>query len=151
MSDQQPSSHNKGNITLTGNIKGDVVIGHGSNISIIKSVYENGKPSIDINALKESLLELHKSLESAPVSEDVIFDAQLAAKQARKEAGQDDVKTETLVGHIKEIGDTLQSAGDVVKQGTETAASVLKIAGIVAPLVTGGAKVIASWFGLPLR
>src|SRR5690348_1267527 len=115
MSDQQPpSSHNKGDITISGGtFSGDILsFGHGNqNINIVKSAYEDSKPTIDMDALKQMLLELHKSLESAPLPDDTRVDAQVAASQARKAAGQQDVKTEALVGHIKEVGDTLQQAG----------------------------------------
>lgn len=152
MSDQQPpSSRNKGDIHIGGSVTGgDFALGHGNVVHVVKSAYENGKPTIDVDDLKKTLLELHKSLESAPLPDDAKVDAQVAASQARKAADQQDMKTETLVGHIKEVGDTLQTAGVTIKQGSQVATSVLRIAGIVGPLVAGGAKVVASWFGLPL-
>jgi hypothetical protein len=70
MSDQHPpSSRNRGDIRISGGtFSGDVVsFGHGSHISIVKSVYEDGKPTIDMDGLKQMLLELHKSLEGAPL------------------------------------------------------------------------------------
>ncbi len=157
MSDQQqPASRNKGDFTISGgtfNSGGGILsFGHGNqNINIVKSASEDGKPTIDVETLKQTLLDLHKSLESAPLSEDAKTDAQVAAKQARKAVeGQQDINTEALVGHIKEIGDTLQSAGTTIKSGSQVALSVMKIASIVGPLVAGGAKVVASWFGVPL-
>ncbi|HLW00032.1 MAG TPA: hypothetical protein VKT82_15290 [Ktedonobacterales bacterium] len=153
MSTQQPpSGGNQNTINVSGgSFNADNVVQGSGNITYNnKSVYENGKPTIDVDELKKTLLELHKSLEAAALPEDAKIDAQVAASQARKAVDQQDVKTEALVGHIKEAGDALQSAGATIERGSQVAASVLRIASIVGPLVAGGAKVVASWFGLPL-
>jgi hypothetical protein len=149
---QPPSGGNQNTINVSGgSFSADNVVQGSGNVTYNnKSVYEDGKPTIDVNALKQTLLELHKSLESAPISDDAKVDAQVAASQARKAVDQQDVKTETLVGHIKDVGDTLQSAGVTIKQGSQVAANVMRIATIVGPLVAGGAKIVAGWFGLPL-
>ena len=152
MSNQQPpSSRNKGDIHIGGSVTGgDFTIGHGNVVHIVKSAYEDGKPTINVDDLKKTLLELHKSLEAAALPDDAKVDAQVAASQARKAVDQQDGKTEELVNHIKEAGDALQSAGATIERGSQVAGSVLRIATIVGPLVAGGAKVVAGWFGLPL-
>jgi hypothetical protein len=153
MGDQQPpSGGNQNTFNFSGgSFKADIMnFGSGNIAYNYKTVYADGKPTIDVDALKKTLLELHKSLESAPLPEEARIDAQLAAGQARKVVDRPDAQTETLIGHIKEVGDTLQSAGVTIKQGSQVASSVLRIASIVGPLVVGGAKVVAAWFGLPL-
>jgi hypothetical protein len=152
MSDQQPpSGGNQNTINVSGgSFTSDNVVQGSGNITINKPVYENGKPTIDVDELKKTLLELHKSLESTALPDDAKVDAQVATSQARKAVDQQDVKTEVLVNHIKEAGDAIQSAGTVIQRGSQTAASIMRIATIVGPLVAGGAKVVASWFGLPL-
>ncbi len=153
MSDQQsPSGGHQNIVNISGGSSSidNLVQGSGNVTYNTKSIYEDGKPTIEVDELKKTLLELHKSLESAPLPEDTKVDAQVAASQARKAADRQDVKADELVGHIKEVGDTLQAAGVTIKQGSQVASSVLRIASIVGPLVVGGAKVVAAWFGLPL-
>jgi hypothetical protein len=153
MSNQQPpSGGNQNTINVSGGkLTADNIVQGSGNITYNnKSVYEDGKPTIDVSELKKTLLELHKNLEGLALPDDARADAQIAAGQARKSVDQQNVQTEDLVGHIKEVGDTIQKAGATIERGSQTATSVLRIAGIVGPLVAGGAKVVASWFGVPL-
>jgi hypothetical protein len=51
---------------------------------------------------------------------------------------------------VKKIGESLQQANVAIEHGSQLASTVVKMATILGPVVVGGAKVVAAWFGVPL-
>ena len=148
---QQPPSGHWGNITISGQISGEnVAIGHGAHIQVTKTLYQNGQPTIDLETLKSSLVELYGHLQSAGLPPDAQMEAQAAAYQSKKILEDKEPQSEALTTNIKKIGDSLKDANITLERGSQLAGTVVKMAAILGPVVVGGAKVVASWFGVPL-
>lgn len=133
----------------TGDVHGSqVFIGDHNQVTMGPPALVSGKPAIDVEELKKTLIELNKSLDVLPEARRI--DAQHASNKARLSLDDDQPKPQETVKQIQNIGEALRATGTAVKQGSQLATAVLKLAGIVGPLVVGGAKVVAAWFGIHL-
>jgi hypothetical protein len=149
--DQQLPIGNKGKIEISGQVSGqNLSIGHSSQVHVTQSISQNDQPTIDLAALKSSLLEFYSQLQNAGLPLESQMDTQAAIIQAKKIAEEKEPQSETLARNIKQIGDTLQNANVTLERGSQLATTALKVATILGPIVAGGAHVVASWFGVPL-
>ena len=98
--------------------------------------------------LKESLTELYQLLAEAPLPAEDKIKLQTLTGQAVAASSQPQPEAEALAGQIKQLGEAFQSAGETIAEAATIKTSLLKIAGLVGPLVVGGARAVASWFGL---
>lgn len=148
---QRPRAPGEGNINIS-TVKGQIVaIGSGAKIQITGgAVSQAGDSTIDLPALQSSLMKLYEDLGSAglPMKQQMLLQA--ATHRAVEVTDSDEPKAEALAEQIKQLGETFQSAGQSIEHGSQVGQSILKVAGIVGPLVVGGARVVASWFGLSL-
>lgn len=78
------------------------------------------------------------------------MEAQASAYHSKKILEDKEPQGEALASNIKKIGDSLKEADVTLEHGSQLASSVMKMAIILGPVVVGGAKVVASWFGVPL-
>ena len=148
---QQPLSGNRGNITIGGSVSGEnMALGHAAQAIQTKTLYQNGQPTIDLASLKSSLVELYGHLQSAGLPPDAQMEAQAAVYQSKKVLEDKEPQSEALAGNIKKIGDSLKEANVTLEHGSQLASTVTKMALILGPVIVGGAKVVASWFGVPL-
>lgn len=150
---QQPPSGHGGNfnITIGGSFSGEnTAMGHAAQAIQTKTLYQNGQPTIDLETLKSSLVELYGHLQSAGLPPDAQMEAQAAAYQSKKILEDKEPQSEALATNIKKIGDSLKDANVTLERGSQLAGTVVKMAAILGPVVVGGAKVVASWFGVPL-
>jgi hypothetical protein len=149
---QEPPARREGDIYQQGTIKEvqNVTIGAGSSIHITGNVSQSVSSSIDLPALRSSLLELYELLgaTSLPLKQKMAL--QLAIGRAAELAERDETEAEALAEGVRQIGETFERTGEAVEAGSQVGRTILKIVGIVGPLVAGGARVVASWFGLPL-
>jgi hypothetical protein len=149
--DQQFPVGNKGKIEISGHVSGqNFSIGHGSQVQVTQTITHNGQPTIDLAALKGSLLELYGQLQNAGLPLESQMETQAAIIQAKKSTEEQDPQSEALASNIKQIGETLQNANVTLERGSQLAATAVKVATILGPIVVGGARVVASWFGVPL-
>jgi hypothetical protein len=139
----------QGDITTNQSISGDTfIIGHGGSIQRIEMV--SGAPPVDREALKGGLQELYAHLGRAGLPMETLMEIQGVIGKAAKMTGEPGGKPEALAQQIQEVGEALQRSGGRVEAGTPVALSIARIAGILAPVVVGGARAVAGWFGLPL-
>ncbi len=149
--DQQSPTGNRGKIEISGHVSGqNLSFGHSSQVHVTQSNSQNGQQSIDLAALKSSLLEFYSQLQNAGLPLESQMEAQAAIVQAKKIAEEKEPQSEALAGNIKQIGDTLQSTNITLERGSQLANTALKVATILGPIVAGGAHVVASWFGVSL-
>ncbi|HEY0753758.1 MAG TPA: hypothetical protein VGD98_07340 [Ktedonobacteraceae bacterium] len=150
MSDSQPSSKNRGDISIPGSVtnssSGDIILGHGNVIH--KTISQGSQSAIDMHALRPLLEDFYDQLAVLPISREERRAVQELANQAIKATDTQQPQPEAVVGKLQQVSQTLDKAGTTVQAGSQLANSVLKIAQIAAPLVAGGASVIAAWFGL---
>ena len=150
---QPPSGQHWGNfnISVGTSFSGEnMAIGHISQANQTKTLYQNGQPTIDLESLKSSLVELYGHLQSAGLPPDAQMEAQAAAYQSKKILGDKEPQSEALATNIKKIGDSLKDANVTIEHGSQLASTVVKMATNLGPIVVGGAKVVAAWFGVPL-
>jgi hypothetical protein len=149
--DQQFPMGNSGNIEISGHVSGqNFSIGHSSQVHVTQTITQNGQPTVDLAALKSSLLEFYGQLQNAGLPLESQMETQAAVVQAKKAAEEKEPESEALASNIKHIGDALQSANVTLERGSQLAATAVKVATILGPIVAGGAHVVASWFGVPL-
>lgn len=151
MEDQQ-QRHGEGDIVISGTISQGQGFSIGQRSSVHLTVAGNlsqqAGSSVDLGALKESLTEFYQLLAEAPLPVDNKMKLQMLTGQAVELTEQKQPDAGVLTAHIKQLGETFQSAGEAIEQGATVGQSVLKIASLVGPLVAGGARVVAAWFGL---
>lgn len=125
-------------------------IGQGSSarLTVIGNLSQEAMSSIDLAKLKESLTELYQHLAEAPLPVENKMKLQTLTGQAVAASSQAQPDVEALAGQIKQLGEAFRSTGETLAEAATIKTSLLKIAGLVGPLVTGGARVVASWFGL---
>src|SRR5579864_789094 len=125
-------------------------IGQGSSVhmTVAGNLSQRAGASIDLGALKESLTELYQLLGEAPLAVEKKMKLQTLTGQAVELTEQKQPDAGVLTTHIKQLGETFQSAGETIEEGATIGKSILTIASIVGPLVAGGARVVAAWFGL---
>lgn len=136
---------------VEGGVKGSgIAIGRGASAHASGNVYQEGNVTIDRAALKSSLMDLYEYLgaSSLPLKQKMAL--QLATGRAAELAEEQELQAQAVTGQIKQMGETFQSAGEAIDAGSQLGHKILNIARIVAPLVGGGARIVASWFGLPL-
>jgi hypothetical protein len=104
---------------------------------------------VDVAALRAALKELRAELVHEPLSDDALIAAQTSAGQALMEGLKDDqVQPEKLQEHIRGVGETLKASNVVVQEGSALWRSVQTLMPLLAPVVAGGARVVAAWFGI---
>lgn len=149
--DQQFPVGNQGKIEISGHVSGqNLSFGHSSQVQVTQTITQNGQPTIDLEALKNSLLELYSQLQNAGLPLESQMETQAAIVQAKKNAEEKEPQSEALARNIKQIGETLQNANVTLERGSQLATIALRVATILGPIVAGGARVVASWFGVPL-
>ncbi len=153
MTDSASTSNNQGDVTISGSITaGDnasFALGAGA---IVRQTIHQGGATLDATGwqtLQGALKDLYDQL-----------DHQLAGSQKREilrptdqaiqVTEEQNPQPDAVVGKLQEISQAINKTGTRIQAGTKLAASLLSIAHIAAPLVAGGARVIAGWFGLPL-
>ena len=149
---RQPSagqgSSIQGNITINAPVKGNQVsIGQVSSINVDIVI---GAPPINQEDLKGGLDELYTNLGALGLPTPILRAVQRATDRAAELAEQPSAEQNELAKQVREIGETLKSSGGTVEAGTSAAVSIAKIAGILGPVVVGGARAVAAWFGLHL-
>ena len=77
------------------------------------------------------------------------IEAQTAAGNALAAVQDQQVDGQSVTSSLQKVGDTFARANLAVEEGTSLWENVKKIAALLAPL-TGGASVVASWFGGPM-
>jgi hypothetical protein len=105
--------------------------------------------ALDPKQLRTALESLYDALGEAQLPREHTRAAQTAAGNAISALDQKEGKSDAVVENVKRIGDTLKEANVAVREGTSLWESVKKLAILVGPLV-GGARVVASWFGISL-
>ncbi len=136
----------RGDIHINAPVKGaNVNIGHQGHIEVI-----SGAPPVNREALKGGLEELYTNLAGLGLPTSMLRDVQRATDRATEMAEQQSARHEELAGQIREIAEALKRSGGKAEQGSSVARSIAKIAGILGPVVVGGASAVAAWFGLPL-
>ena len=153
MSNQQkPPERREGDINFGGTVKGaqNFVIGQGGSVHITGNVSQEVGATIDLPALKSSLMELYELLGSANIPLKQRMAMQLATGRAAELAEGKELQAEVLAQQVKQMGETFQNTGEAIDAGSQLGRKILKIANIVGPLVGGGARLVAGWFGLPL-
>lgn len=153
MSDnQQHITGRRVNINISGQTQGEnVIIGVGSQTQS-KITNNNGQSiaPIDLETLKKSLVELYGHLPSAGLPAEAQMELQASIYQSKKLLEGKEPPNEEVAGTVKKIGESLQQANVAIEHGSQLASTVVKMAAILGPVVVGGAKVVASWFGVPL-
>jgi|GEM_PF-3447635 len=148
---QEPPARAEGNIHIEGAVKGQgIAIGSGASAHASGNFYQENQATIDLPALQKSLMDLYENLGRAPMPLERKMALQLATGRAVELTKAGEPQAEALAHQIKQLGETFQSANDTIEQGSQLADSIMKVVGIVGPLVAGGARVAASWFGLHL-
>lgn len=125
-------------------------IGQGSSVHMTVSgnLSQMASSSVDLEILKESLMELYQLLGEAKLPAENKMRLQTLTGQAVVLTEQKQPDAGVLTAQIKQLGETFQSAGETIEQGETVGKSILKIASLVGPLVAGGARIVAAWFGL---
>jgi hypothetical protein len=149
---QEPPARREGSIYQQGTIKGvqNVVIGQGGSINITGNVSQEVGSTVDLAALKSSLMEVYELLGNSRLPLKQRMALQLATGRVAELAEKDEPGAEELAEQIKLMGETFQNTGEAIEVGSQLGRTILKIAKIVGPLVGGGARLVAGWFGLPL-
>lgn len=126
-------------------------IGQGSSVhmTVTGNLSQQAGSSVDLGALKESLTDLYQLLAEASLPVENKMRLQTLTGQAVVLTEQKQPDAGTLTAQIKQLGETFQSAGETIAEGATVGKSILRIASLVGPLVAGGARVVAAWFGLP--
>ena len=125
-------------------------IGQGSSVhmTVAGNLSQVAGPSVDLEALKDSLIELYQLLGEANLPVENKMRLQTLTGQTVELTEQKQPDASALTTHIKRLGETFQRAGETIEEGATVGKSILKIASLVGPLVVGGARVVAAWFGL---
>ena len=124
-------------------------IGQGSSVHLtVAGNLSQVAPKVDLEALKESLTELYQLLGEASLPVENKMRLQTLTGQTVEITEQKQPDASVLTAHIKQLGETFQSAGETIEEGATVGKSILKIASLVGPWVVGGARVVAAWFGL---
>ena len=113
-------------------------------------IHQGSQSTLDVAALKSSLQNLYDQLGALGLAKDQQMDAQAAVHQTTKALEHPDAKGETVVQQIEQMSQNFKEAGISIQRGSQVAATILTVAQVVAPMVVGGAKVVAGWFGLSL-
>ncbi len=152
MSDnQQHATGKRVNINISGQVSAEenIMIGVGN----LNRITNNNGPSllpIDLETLKKSLVELYGHLPSAGLPAETQMELQASIYQSKKLLEGKEPPNEEVANTVKKIGESLQQANVAIEHGSQLASTVVKMAAILGPVVVGGAKVVASWFGVPL-
>jgi hypothetical protein len=151
MEDQQQQP-GEGNVVISGTINQGqgFSIGPGSSVhmTVIGNLSQKADSSVDLGALKESLTDLYQLLAAASLPVENKMKLQTLTGQAVELTEQEQPDAGALTAQIKQLGETFQSAGETIAEGATVGKSILMIARLVGPLVAGGARVVAAWFGL---
>ncbi len=153
MNDAEGTQKNQGNITISGSVTSSdnavMALGHGTVIH--HTVHQSGA-TLDAagwQALQTSLQDLYDQL-GEQFSGEQKRTVLRAADQAIQAAEEQNPRPDAVAGKLQEMSQAIDKTGTRIQAGTKVAASLLSIAHVAAPLVAGGARVIAGWFGLPL-
>jgi hypothetical protein len=151
MEDQQQRS-GEGNFVFSGTINQGqgFSIGPGSSVhmTVIGNLSQKADSSVDLRALKESLTDLYQLLAEASLPVENKMKLQTLTGQAVELTEQEQPDAGVLTSQIKQLGETFQSAGETIAEGAIVGKSIFMIANLIEPLVAGGARVVAAWFGL---
>jgi hypothetical protein len=144
-------SSNEGIVVHGGTLTSrQIVVGSGAHGTYTEAVGP-GAEAVDIAALRTALKELRTSLGQANLSDDVLIGAQTAAGSAIVEGLQGErVTVGALEEHLRQVAATLKESNVSVHEGSELWRSVQKLAPLVGPLIAGGARAVAAWFGVPM-
>ena len=151
MSDnQQRQMGQRININISAQTSGENFIIGAGNVNKITHHNEQSTITIDLETLKKSLVELYGHLPSAGLPAEAQMELQASIYQSKKLLEGKEPPNEEVANTVKKIGESLQQANVAIEHGSQLASTVVKMATILAPVVVGGAKVVASWFGVPL-
>ena len=126
-------------------------IGPHSTGTVSGQILVAGARDIAPEDMKTALQSLYAAISQAGLPLSVQIDAQTAVGNALSEGvNGNEVRPEALVTRVKQAADTLTQANTVVEQGSNLGNTVLKVATMMAPIVVGGVRVIAAWFGLAI-
>ncbi len=142
---------NEGIIVSGGSLSGDqIVVGRNARARMVKTEIASGeKQKVDPESLRAALKELRLALGQAGLPEDTVIATQTAVGSALIEGvSGDEVKGDVVAAHLQRAGKVLKEAKVAVDQGSSLAESVAKLVPLLAPLVVGGGRVVAAWFGL---
>jgi hypothetical protein len=148
---QEPPAQGGDHIHIDGSVKGQgIAIGREANAQASGNVYQEGNVTIDRAALKSNLMELYEQLgvSALPLKQKMAL--QLAIGRAAELTEREEIQAEALAEGVRQIGETFERTGEAIEAGSQVGRTILKIVGIVGPLVAGGARIAAGWFGLPL-
>lgn len=153
MEDQQQRS-GKGDVIFNGTINQGqgFAIGQESSVhmTVIGNLSQRADSSVDLAALKESLTNLYQLLAEASLPVENKMKLQTLTGQAVELTTQEQPDAGALTAQIKQLGETFQHVGETIAEGETVGHSLLQIACLVGPVVAGGARVVAAWFGLHL-
>ena len=128
-----------------------IAIGRGARAEVHGNVISGAEAQVDPEALRSVLRELRTALGQAGLPDDVQLRAETAAGNALVQGIKDGkAQPEPLVAHVEQIGKSLKEAHVAVEEGSKLWESVQKLAPVLGPLVAGGARAVAAWFGVPL-
>jgi hypothetical protein len=143
--------NNQGIIVSGGTLTGrQLVVGSNAQATYTEAAPADA-PSVDIVALRAALKQLRADLARANLDDDTLIAAQTSAGQALVEGLKDErVEPAALEQHIRRVGATLKESNVAVQQGSELWTSIQKLLPLLAPVVGGGARAAAAWFGIPI-
>jgi hypothetical protein len=148
---QEPPAPGGDYIRIDGPVKGQgIAIGREASAQANNNVYQEGNVTIDRAALKNNLMELYEQLGASALPVKQKMALQLAIGRAAELAEREETQAEALAEGVRQIGETFERTGEAIEAGSQVGRTLLKIVGIVGPLVAGGARIAAGWFGLPL-
>lgn len=148
---QEPPAPGGDHIHIGGSVKGQgIAIGREASAQASGNVYQEGDVTIDRPALKNNLMELYEQLGASALPLKQKMALQLAIGRAAELAEHEETQTEALAEGVRQIGETFERTGEAIEAGSQVGRTILKIVSIVGPLVAGGARIAAGWFGLPL-
>lgn len=102
---------------------------------------------LEVDELKRVLEDLYESLDQLPL--DMRIRSQMATGTALSLGIEDGkAKPDVLVRQLQVVGDTIKQTNVMVEEGSSLWNNVRTLSTIVAPVVTGGARVVAAWFGV---
>lgn len=145
----QDKKMNHAEYNISGNIQPQIgAIGEGArgNVFGSTSINSGAAQRVNVRDLRDALNELYESLGGAGLSQETKRRSQTAVGNAL-DAGieGDEVRPESLVTHVKQVGATLKEANVVIEEGTSLWENAMKVASIVGPIV-GGATQVLQWF-----
>ena len=127
-----------------------IVVGTGASASYTDAS-STVASNVDVAALREALKAFRADLAQANLSDDAVIAAQTSVGQAILEGIKDDrVEAQPLQQHLQQAAATLKESNVAVQEGTALWNSISKLVPLLAPVVAGGARAAAGWFGISI-